>query len=561
MPTLQFKGRNIIWNHHLSVPYHTLDEVKSLDVNPKKAEGNLLIEGDNLTALKALLPHYGSKIDCIYVDAPYNTGNENWVFNDNVNSPLMREWLGEVVGKDDLTRHDKWLCMMVPRLKFLRELLIDSGIIFISIDDNEFNNLINIGDEIFGISNRFGIVIVENNPRGRRLGTEFAVEHEYLVMYAKDILKFSAGRIPLTEEQIGEYSRVDENGKKYRLLGLRKRGALSKKEDRPNLHYPLFVNPTDEIIHFSFQKGFIKVIPKLSDGSDGVWRWSRKKVEEDIHLLKPIKVRRKETGVTEWDIFQIDYLEEDDGQSSGRLFPSIWQGSEFNNETGRDQIKDLFNETIFDYPKPVDLIRHAIILSNNPNGIVLDSFSGSGTTGQAVLEQNNADKGNRKFILVQMTEATQNEPKKNICKDVTRERLKRAIEKYGYDSGFKYLRVGTAIDAETMLSGKLPTYQQFAKYIFYLCTGENLKDEKKINEKDFFIGYYGELAIHLVYKKDYDQLTKLALNLEKAEKFRKAHPKKRLIVYAPACFLSEEDLEEFRIDFVGIPYNLFQRNV
>jgi adenine-specific DNA-methyltransferase len=159
-----------------------------------------------------------------------------------------------------------------------------------------------------------------------------------------------------------------------------------------------------------------------------------------------------------------------------------------------------------------------------------------------------------------MTEQTPEEPKKNICKNVTRERLKRAIEKYEYDAGFKYLRVGTQIDPETLLSGKLPTYNQFAKYIYYLCTGENLEDEKNISEKDYFVGQHGNSVIHLIYKQDFEQLTHLALNLELAEKFRKAHPKKRLVVYAPACFLSEEDLEEFQIDFVGIPYDLFQRN-
>ena len=302
------------------------------------------------------------------------------------------------------------------------------------------------------------------------------------------------------------------------MLGLRKRGALSKREDRPNLHYPIYVNPIDESIHIEEGKGFIRIIPKLSDGSEGVWRWGRKKVKEDIVYLKAMIVTRRDSGEKEWDIFQIDYLENGNGVSEGRLFPSIWQGSEFNNETGRDQIKDLFDKAVFDYPKPVDLVKHAILLANCNNGIILDSFSGSGTTAQAVLELNNADKGNRKCILVQMTEATEAEPKKNICKDITRERVKRAIEKYGYDSGFKYLKVGIPIDPESMLSGNLPTYKQFAKYAYYLCTGENVQNEKQINEKAYFVGTFKREAIYLVYKQDYDTLTRLALNLPIAKR-------------------------------------------
>ncbi len=329
MPTLQFKGKNIIWNHHLSIPYHTLGEEPELHFQPEKADGNLLIEGDNLLALKALLPMYAGKIKCIYIDPPYNIGNEGWVYNDKVNSPLIRDWLHKEVGKDDMTRHDKWLCMMTPRLKLLKELLTDDGVIFISIDDNA----------------------------------------------------------------------------KY-----------------------------------------------------------------------------------------------------------------------------------------------------------FDSFSGSGTTAHAVMDLNKEDGGNRKFILVQMTEATEKETDKNICKDITRVRIKRTIEKYGYDSGFKYHRVGQPLDAETLLEGNLPDYKVFAKYVYYLCTGENLKDDKKIKEKDYFIGTFGNQAIFLIYKQGYEALTKMVLNLNLAEKFIKKHPKKKRIVYAPACFLDQEYMEEKQIEFVSIPYNLFQRS-
>ncbi|MDQ1267288.1 MAG: adenine-specific DNA-methyltransferase, partial [Bacteroidota bacterium] len=184
MPTLQFKGKNIIWNHHLSVPYHTLEEIEELNYQPEKSDGNLIVEGDNLLALKALLPQYAGKIKCIYIDPPYNTGNENWIYNDNSNNPMLKEWLGREVGKDDMTRHDKWLCMMAPRLKLLRDLLSDDGVIFISIDDNECSNLKLVMDEIFGEENFITFIVCQLNPRGRTLDKYLAKTHEYLLLYA-----------------------------------------------------------------------------------------------------------------------------------------------------------------------------------------------------------------------------------------------------------------------------------------------------------------------------------------------------------------------------------------
>jgi len=184
MPTLQFKGKNIIWNHHLSIPYHTLDEIDKLNFQPEKSDGNLIVEGDNLLALKALLPQYAGKIKCIYIDPPYNIGNEGWIYNDNVNSPLLKDWLGKEVSADDLTRHDKWLCMMVPRLKLLRELLSDDGVIFISIDDNEEHSTRYLLEEIYGEENFIEKIIwnkrIPKNDKG--IGNI----HEYILLYSKN---------------------------------------------------------------------------------------------------------------------------------------------------------------------------------------------------------------------------------------------------------------------------------------------------------------------------------------------------------------------------------------
>ncbi len=334
MPSLNFKGKALVQNFHLLVPYHELKLVKSKSLTPKVSlHDNLVVHGDNLKALKALLPYYHGKVKCIYVDPPYNTGNEKWIYNDNISSPMIQEWLGKVVDREDLTRHDKWLCMM-PRLKLLRELLHEEGLIGISIDENEFSNLITLCDEVFSEANRFGVVIVRNNPRGRRLGTDFAIEHEYLVLYARNRERFSAGRLPLTDEQLLEYSEVGFEGKKCRLLGLRKRGALSRRADRPNLYYPLYANPRSGKISVENGKDLVKILPKLSDGTDGVWRWRKAKVQEEGQHLVAREVRRRGTGEKELDVFEFDYSEDEIGELVGRLFPSIWQGSEFNNETG-----------------------------------------------------------------------------------------------------------------------------------------------------------------------------------------------------------------------------------
>jgi len=243
MSVLQFKGKTAIEGYHHTVPHHALEFDAKQSVLQKGEKpglnGNLIIQGDNLVALKALLPTHAGRIKCIYIDPPYNTGNEGWIYNDNLTQPQFKEWIGQTVGKEgeDATRHDKWCCMMYPRLQLLKQLLSEKGAIFISIDDNELARLLFLLNEIFGEENCFGIIVIENNPRGRRLGTDLAVEHEYLVVWTKNISLFDVGRLTLSEEQLEEFS-YDVNGKPARLLGLRKRGALSGREDRPTFTSP-----------------------------------------------------------------------------------------------------------------------------------------------------------------------------------------------------------------------------------------------------------------------------------------------------------------------------------
>ncbi len=573
MPTLQFKGKNIIWNHHLGVPFHTLDEVPELHYNPEKANSNMIIEGDNLIGLKALLPLFTNKIKCVFIDPPYNTGNDveegkSWVYSDNVNNPLIKDWLGKEVSRDDLTRHDKWLCMIVPRLKLLKELLHDDGAIFIAIDDNEYASLKMIMDEIF-LEENFVANIVWQARKSVQNDTDISVNHNYILVYGKNrrqtdrrLKENNADRWyqmpgfvfrPLLLDK-SKFSNPDNDSR-----GLWKADPFDAPGIRENLTYPI-INPNT---------GKEYLPPKGRH-----WR------TEEVNYLKFLEEERILFGKTgksgpQLKVFWDDKKEYGEVETSwwGEGSADIYLNEDVDYETvsewtnygtttnGSKMLQALFDsEKVFNNPKPVELLKHIIKQTTGKNDVILDSFAGSGTTMHAVMELNKEDNGNRQCILVQMTEKTVTEPEKNICQNITRERIVRAIDKFSYESGLKYYRLGIPLDAETMLEGQLPTYNQFAKYVYYLCTGENLQAEDKINEANFYVGEYGKQAIYLVYKQDYETLARLALNLTLAEKIKEQQPGKKQIVYAPSCFLDEEYLTDNQIEYVGIPYNLFQRN-
>jgi len=533
MPTLQFKGKNIIWNHHMSVPYHTLERVEELDFQADRANGNIIVEGDNLTALKALLPEYAGKVKCIYIDPPYNTGEEHWVYNDNVNSPIIKNWIGKEVGKDDLTKHDKWLCMMTPRLKLLNELLKpEDGVIFISIDDNEQANLKLLCDAVFGENNFVATVIWEKKFSPQNDAKWFSDNHDYILVYAKNKEIWRPNKLERTEESNSRYSNPDNDPR-----GPWASSDMTVKTYTESNDYPI-TTPSGRVVHptkgrcwaVSYEK-FLELVEdnRIWFGKDGN------------------NVPRYKTFLSEVD--------------DGLVPLTIWKHSDVgHNQEARQQLKEIFDgEAVFDSPKPVRLLKRIFSIATDKNDIILDSFAGSGTTAHAVMDLNKEDGGNRRYILVQMPENSEKEPEKNICRDVTRERIVRAIERFGYDSGFEYLRVGQALDAETLLSGELPEYETFAKYVYYLATGEHPGNEAKIDQESYFVGSKDNEDIYLIYTDDMDALQKLALSYEKAEAIRKRSGAKKAIVYAPACFLDEEDLQELKIEFVSIPYNLFER--
>ncbi len=560
MPTLQFKGKNIIWNHHLAVPFHTLDEVPELHYQPEKANGNMIIEGDNLIALKALLPQFAGRINAIYIDPPYNTGNEGWIYNDKVNSPLIKDWIGKEVSKDDLTRHDKWLCMMVPRLKLLFQLLSDSGVIFISIDDNELSNLISFCNEIFGEENLIGILPRITKKAGKT-SDNISKNTDYIVIY-KRVGNLEFEKIEIDDEGYKHSDEYEEERGKYKL---------SQTLDYSSIQYSASLDYEIELESEIFRPGNAtkeemeeRIIKNPK--SDWCWRWSKPLfefgLEKGFIVIKEsrngkriyTKTYSNATIENTGSGYQIKPIERKKNATTLEFIDN-----QYSNDNSRKEIEKIFGYKAFDYSKPSVLIKKIMELASDKNSIILDSYAGSGSTMHAVMQLNKEDGGNRKCIMIQMPENSEAEPDKNICKDITRERVKRAIDKYGYDSGLKYYRLGIPLDAETMLAGQLPTYNQFAKYVYYLCTGENLEAEDKINEADYYVGEYGKQAIYLVYKQDYETLTRLALNLTLAEKIKEQQPGKKRIVYAPSCFLDEEYLTDNQIEYVGIPYNLFQR--
>ncbi|HRN79085.1 MAG TPA: site-specific DNA-methyltransferase [Ferruginibacter sp.] len=558
MPTLHFKGKTFVQNHHLAVKYHQLVPKKELSLTDKVSlHDNLIIQGDNLKALKALLPTYAGKIKCIYIDVPYNTGNENWVYNDNVNSPMIQEWLGKAVDIEDLTRHDKWLCMMMPRLKLLRELLSEDGAIFISCDDNELANLRVLLNEIFGENNFYSQVIVRANSRGQTYN-QIAKTHEYLIVYTKN---------PETElfelekdSESNDLNLNDEIGA-FNIRELRNRNPKFGKHNRPNLFYPIYINPKSEdkdgfcLVSLTQSKEFSEMVePFNSQMKESCWRWGKDKVTKNVSsktTTSNLVAKKKNDG--SFGIYE-KY------RKTTFKPKSIWDDNSFLNETGTIELRELGLENQFDFPKPKSLVKQCIALATTEGDIVLDSFAGSGTTAQAVLELNEESGVERNFILVEM---------ESYANELTAERTRRVIKgvktaksdllKKGTGGSFSYFELGDTIEMESLLRGKnLPSYTEFARYLFYTATGEEF-NEKAINEKTGFIGESKNYEVYLFYKADIDWLKKNALTLELCKSLPKFKNKQRL-VFAPAKYVDDHTLLDYRIDFCQLPYEIYRLN-
>ncbi|MCM1091126.1 MAG: site-specific DNA-methyltransferase [Muribaculum sp.] len=546
MPTLEWIGKEKVINHHMDVPYRVLNRVYSYDLNGRHIEdngsGNKIIHGDNLEALKSLLPEYAGRIKCIYIDPPYNTGNEGWVYNDNVNDPKIKKWLGEVVGKEgeDLSRHDKWLCMMYPRLRLLHKLLADDGVIFISIDNNEKFNLKLLCDEIFAPNRFIADIAVINNLKGRSDDKYIATAHESLLIYGnKNFVTFG---VAVPDEYEKEYKLSDKNGK-YRLQGLRKRGAGSKREDRPNMYYPFFYDAKANILSTErISDSMVEIYPRLSDGTDGRWRWSNDTAKQKINELTVQKVR----GRDEWDVFQKDYLPDD---GSKRIKPkSFWSGSEFSAETGTLQVKEILGKDVFETPKSTGIIAYCIEQAMDANAIILDSFAGSGTTAHAVLNMNKADDGNRRFILIE---------REDYADSITAERVKRVIDGYGEGKNavegtggsFSFYELGERLMLENGTINPDMDIQSIRGYIWHTETKKPLPDTEQDDSK-YFLAADGDVAYYFYYEKD------MATTLDKPFLRTIKTKAENYVIYADQCAISEKELQKHNISFKKIPRDI-----
>ena len=533
MPWLQFKGRVFVENHHLAVPFHEMQPIRSRGLSRKASlHDNLIVEGDNLAALKALLPTYHGKVKCIYIDPPYNTGNEGWAYNDNVNSPMMQDWLGKVVDREDLTRHDKWCCMMLPRLKLLRELLRDDGAIFVSIDDNEFHRLRCLMDEVFGEDNFVATIVWEKVYSPKSSAQFFSENHDHIVTYARNKEQFNLGLLPRTEEADARYTNPDNDPR-----GRWKSSDLSAR------------NPYSQGV-YSIRCPGGRMIKGPPPGN--FWRYSEEKFWE---LDRDNRIWWGE------DQNQIPAIKRFLSEVKQGLVPeTIWTYKEVGHtQRAKKTLLQIFPEDFPDFTtiKPVELLTRIIRLSTDKDSIVLDSFAGSGTTAHAVLALNQEDGGSRRFVLVEC---------EDYVDSLTAERVRRVAKgipsakdeslKAGLGGTFSYFKLGRPMRQQSILDGSnLPSYEKLAGYVFFTATGEEF-EPGKIRKKTWFIGRSRLYDVFLIYEADMQKLKDMALTLDVARKLPRG--KRNKLVFAPTKYLDQEFLYRYRITFQQLPFQIYE---
>ena len=527
MPTLEWIGKNKVINHHQDVPFRVLERKYSFDENGQHNEDNgsenMIIRGDNLEALKALLPRYEGRVKCIYIDPPYNTGNEGWVYNDNVNDPKIKKWLGEVVGKEgeDLTRHDKWLCMMYPRLKLLQKLLANDGVIFISIDEIEHRYLELVMDEIFGSANRIDTFVWQNNYGGGAKSNYVVHLHEYVLCFAKNISTVGKIELPPDDNILKYYKYKDEKFDTrgpYRLQPL----ATTSMDDRPNLRYPLFYEGHE-------------VWPAKQ------WFWSKERALEA--QANDELVFSEKNG--KWTVNYKQYLNGADGTQRKSKPYSIITG--IYTQAGTKAIKEIMGSgKAFDFPKPPELIMYFIQMITGEDDIVLDSFAGSGTTAHAVLNMNKADGGHRKFILVEMMD---------YADSITAERVKRVIRGYGegknavegIGGNFSFYDLGEPLLVGDCLNEAVAP-EKIREYIWFMETKQPYAPPSGGNP--YYLGKHNSTCYYFYYEPqrvtvlDYAFLSTIT---EKAD---------GTVIYADRCSISEDKLAKMGVTFKKIPRDI-----
>jgi site-specific DNA-methyltransferase (adenine-specific)/adenine-specific DNA-methyltransferase len=539
MPSLTWIGKAAVVGHHKQVPFRLLKCRDDLSVGDPQA-GNLLVQGDNLEALKALLPYYAGQVKCIYIDPPYNTGNEDWVYNDAMNSPEMRDWLGKVVGgeAEDLSRHDKWLCMMYPRLALLRELLSENGSLWMSLDDNEVQNARGILDEIFGAQNFIATIIWEKLYSPKSSARHFSANHDYVIVYAKNSSKWERNLLARSEEQDKRYKNPDNDPR-----GVWKPGGLDARNFYSEGTYPI-TTPSGRVI---------SAPPKGS-----YWRISKAKLAE---MDKDDRIWWGESGNNVPSIKR--FLSE---VRQGVVPETIWTYTEVGHtQEAKQEIVKILRDAaeVFNTPKPTRLIQRIVQVASNPGDLILDSFAGSGTTGHAVLKQNAVDGGSRRFILVEL------DP--NIAQTITAERLKRVVQGYKYrdqkgneksepglGGGFRFCELGATLFDSTGQIREEVSYEDLAQHIYFIETGSPLPRVEKPQVP--LLGVHNDTAIYLLYNgvlKDKSPHGGNVLTNAVLETLPPHNGPK--IIYGNGCRIGEHRLRDLGILFKQIPYEIRER--
>lgn len=550
MPTLEWIGKDKVKTHHQDVPYRVLEHQygfrsDNLEDKSETHSGNMVIHGDNLEALKALMPRYEGKIKCIYIDPPYNTGNEKWVYNDNVNHPKIKKWLGEIVGQqgEDLSRHDKWLCMMYPRLVLLHKLLAETGAIFISIDDNEYSNLKFICDEIFGVRNNLATLIWKTDGNYDNQA-KIKVCHEYILVYGKDasVLGLPKGidpSIPLDSKIFKDEIRntVVKNGSKNPMSKIKlpigfpcavKNLKISERYDAFPYYYSDAIienyRLTKEVVVESGWASKKILNSFISAGFQSVMDTKNQKTRFEITATGAIEMVKERDN----DSYVISLLS---GLGSTQNMSSLLK------KMGLD----------FDFPKPTALLEYLINFYAKKDSIILDSFAGSGTTAHSVLNLNK-DGGNRKFILIEM---------EDYADTVTAERVKRVINGYGEGKKaikgtggeFDFYELGDRLfDDENLLNEKIEE-SKIREYIYYTetrqpLTRERMSDSKYLLDTTLDTGYYFYYERDQITTLNFDTLN---IVIEKADNY---------VIYADVCTLPEKYMSDHNITFKKIPRDI-----
>lgn len=588
MPTLHWIGKEKVINHHHDVPFRLLKKqyaFQAKEGTPENSTGNRIIHGDNLEALKSLLPEFEGRINCIYIDPPYNTGNEGWVYNDNVNDPKIKKWLGEVVGKEgeDLSRHDKWLCMMYPRLKLLHRLLAEDGVIFISIDDNEQANLKLLMDEIWGYFNFIGSLI-QNKINAKNDSINIQKNHEFILVYRKSERKIDGSRevanLICYDYKVRDIFK-DNNTYYYLNDPITTRGEGGVLSARPNLGYTVYYHPgtNDKKAVFDYDKklakisndvnrvyttkdelvkqGYIPVRPPKVRGMLGSWTWDIDKFKAEKNNIvvtgkNPSLTLRKRTFV------DISNVYKDGGKLKFNQYIDSNTKSilEFSTNEGTNLLNAIMGSTsVFNNPKNMEMIKYLIQLLPNKNAFVLDSFSGSGTTAHAVLKLNAEDGGNRRFICVEMMD---------YAETITAERVRRVMDGYGEDKkavgglggGFDYYTV----DMPLFIDGHNLNEEVGAEAIrHYVAYTEGIPSQAQLTQDNtispYALGVHNDALYAFYYERE--RITTLGVEFLNTLNLTELKPRPSgYIVYADKCAVNDEFLLQHGIVFKRIPRDI-----